>query len=312
MKLILDIDPGVDDALGMIYLADAVRKGKLEISAIGTIGGNTNVTRTTQNALKLSEMLGWTAPVAKGTETPLLYALNSGEFIHGDDGLANTGLTPPTRQATGEHAVDQMLRMSLEKPGEYTVLAFGPLTNLGLAMLRDSSFAKRLQRVVLMGGGIDFGNVNAVAEANIYNDAEAARILFRSGVPITMVGLDVTHQTILLPKHLDVLAPYKNERAQLTRQLITHMMDAYAALGRPRECVLHDPLSAGVVVDPTYVTTKKYNVDVETRGEVTRGMTVVDRRSVPAEPANVDVAVAVDAERFVNDFMATLVAWAKD
>ena len=312
MNLILDIDPGVDDALGMIYLADALHKGTIQISAIGTIGGNTNVTRTTQNALRLCELLGINAPVARGTETPLLYALNSAEFIHGGDGLADTNLTPPTRKATGEHAVDQLLRMSLEQPGEYTILAFGPLTNLGLAMLRDPGLAHRLQRVVLMGGGIDFGNVNAVSEANIYNDPEAARILFRSGVPITMVGLDVTHQTILTESHLARLAAFRNERADLTRKLIGHMMDAYEALGRPRECVLHDPLSAGVCVDPTYVTTRKYHVDVETHGELTRGMTVVDRRLVPAEPINVDVAVAVDAQRFVDDFMATLLAWAQD
>lgn len=309
MKLLLDIDPGVDDALGMIYLADAYHQKQIDIVAIGTIGGNTNVTRTTQNALKLCEMLNITVPIAKGADNPLLYALSSAEFIHGDDGLANTELEPPTTTATDEHAVDQLLRLSHALHGELTVLAFGPLTNLGIAFLRDPSLAERLERVVLMGGGINFGNVNAVAEANIYNDPEAARLVFRSGVPITMVGLDVTHQTVLTEADLAQLTGIDNGRSRFTQQLITHMMDAYAALGRPRECVLHDPLSAGVCVDPSFVTTEKFYVDVEIRGEITRGMTVVDRRADPDGEPYVDVAVAVDGERFVKAFMASVMSW---
>lgn len=312
MKLLLDIDPGVDDALGLIYLADAYHRGDTDIVAIGTIGGNTNVAQTTRNALKLCELLNLDVPVARGADNPLLYALNSAEFIHGEDGLANTGLTPPKREATNEHAVDQILRLSREHTGELTLLAFGPLTNLGIAFLRDPTLAERLQRVVLMGGGVEFGNVNAVAEANIYNDPEAARIVFRSGVPVTMVGLDITHQTVLDDSHLEPLAEIDNERARFVRQLAGHMMDTYAALGRARCCVLHDPLSAGVCLDPSYVRSERYYVDVETRGEITRGMTVVDRRTVPGGSPTVDVPLAVDAERFVGDFMAAVHRWVEN
>jgi len=312
MKLLLDIDPGVDDALGMIYLADAYHRGQIDIVAIGTIGGNTNVNQTTKNALKLCEMLNLDVPVARGADNPMLHALSSAEFIHGEDGLANTGLTPPNSRATNEHAVDQILRLSHEHTGELILLAFGPVTNLGIAFLRDPGLANRLQRVVLMGGGIDFGNVNAVAEANIYNDPEAARILFRSGVPLTMVGLDVTHQTVLVEEDLAPLSGIDNERARFAYNLVSHMMDAYAALDRPRECVLHDPLSAGICIDPSFVQTKRFYVDVETRGDIIRGMTVVDRCSNPGGIPNIDVAVAVDAERFVQTFMNSVLTWAKE
>jgi len=157
------------------------------------------------------------------------------------------------------------------------------------------------------------GNVTPVAEANIANDPEAARMLFTSGVPITMIGLDVTHQTCLLEEDLEPLEKLDNERARFALQLMRFMMNAYHELGyEPPMCVLHDPLSAGVCVHPDLVRTDQYHVEVETRGQFTRGMTIADRRPRAAHDPTVDVAVVVDARRCVTDFSDAILWWAQE
>jgi inosine-uridine nucleoside N-ribohydrolase len=311
MKVLLDVDTGVDDALGLLYLADAQRRGEVEIIASGTVGGNADVEKTTRNTLKLWEMVDLDIPVAKGANKPVLTELNAVPHIHGDDGLANTHLDPPHRQPTGEHAVDQIIRLSREYEGELILLAFGPLTNLGIAFLKEANLANRLKRIILMGGSLSGGNETPAAEANIYNDVEAAYIVFNSGVPITMVGLDVTHHTYLEEKDLAPLERIGNEQARFTLHLIRYMMQSYQNLGRKPQCVLHDPLSAGVCLYPDLVRTEKCHVDIETRGVLTRGMTVADRRPWPAHEANVDVALEVDATRFVTGYMAALLRWSQ-
>ncbi|MGD9147427.1 MAG: nucleoside hydrolase [Anaerolineae bacterium] len=313
MKVLLDADTGVDDAIGMLYLAHAQHQGLVDIVGTGTVGGNVHVDLSTRNTLKLWELAGLDIPVAKGANKPLLSPLHEASHVHGTDGLAATYLPPPGTKETGEHAVDQMLRLSHEHAGELTLLAFGPLTNLGIAFVRDPGLAQRVQRVVLMGGSTEAGNVTATAEANIANDPEAARMVFTSGAPITMVGLNVTHQTCLMDKDLELLRKINNERSQFVIRLIRFMMDAYVKFGyEPPICVLHDPLSAGVCLSPDIVKTKRLYVDVETQGRLTRGMTVVDSRLKAAGEPNVDVAVEVDAQRFVSEFMEALRWWVQE
>jgi len=312
MKVLLDADTGVDDALGILYLAWAQNQGLVDVLASGTVGGNIHVDLSTRNTLKLWELVGLAVPVARGANKPLLAPLHEAKHVHGDDGLANTNLDPPRGQETGEHAVDQVIRLSHEFPRELTVLAFGPLTNLGIAFVRDPHLAERLKRVVLMGGAATGGNVTPVAEANIANDPEAARMVFTSGVPLTMIGLDVTHQTRLVEKDLEPLERLDNQRAHFVLQLMHFIMDAYHKLGyEPPVCVLHDPLSAGVCVDPGLVRTQPFHVEVETRGQFTRGMTIADRRPRPGSDPTVEVALEVDAQRFVRDFMDAILWWAQ-
>jgi len=313
MKVLLDADTGVDDALGILYLAHAQHQGRVDVVASGTVGGNIHVDLSTRNTLKLWELVDMKVPVAKGANKPLLAPLHAAKHVHGDDGLANTNLPPPRTQPTGEHAVDQIIRLSHEFVGELTVLAFGPLTNLGIAFVRDPQLVERLERVVLMGGAIAGGNVTPTAEANIANDPEAARMVYTSGVPITMIGLGVTHQTYLLEKDLGPLVKLDNERSRFALQIMRFMMDAYHKLGHePPICVLHDPLSAGVCVDPGLVRTQPLHVEVETRGQFTRGMTIADRRAKPAHESTMDVAAEVDAQRFVAGFMKALLWWAQE
>jgi purine nucleosidase len=313
MKVLLDADTGVDDALGILYLAHAQHQGLVDIVASGTVGGNIHVDLSTRNTLRLWELVGLDIPVAAGANKPLLAPLHEAKHVHGHDGLANTNLEPPSRKPTGEHAVDQMIRLSHEYPGELTLLAFGPLTNLGVAFVRDPHLAERLQRVILMGGCVTGGNVTPVAEANIANDPEAARMVFTSRAPITMIGLDVTHQTYLLDKDLEPLEKLDNERARFALQLMRFMMNAYHELGYdPPLCVLHDPLSAGVCIYPDLIRTDRFHVEVETRGQFTRGMTIADRRPRPAHEPTVDVGLEVDADRFVTGFMDAIVWWAQE
>jgi purine nucleosidase len=312
-KVLLDVDTGVDDALGILYLAHAQSRGLVEVVASGTVGGNIDVDLSTRNTLKLWELVGLDVPVARGANKPLLAPLHIAAHVHGEDGLANTNLEPPSSQPTGEHAVDQIIRLSHKYAGELTVLAFGPLTNLGIAFVRDPQLAERLERVVLMGGTRTTGNVTPVAEANIANDPEAARMVYTSGVPITMIGLDVTHQTYLLEKDLESLEKLDNQRTRFALQLIRFMMNAYHELGHEQPiCVLHDPLTAGVCVHPNLVRTERLHVEVETRGQFTRGMTIADQRPKPAHDPTVDVAVEVEAPRFVTGFMEALLWWAQE
>ena len=163
-----------------------------------------------------------------------------------------------------------------------------------------------------MGGSTQVGNVTATAEANIANDPEAARMVFASGAPITMVGLDVTHQTCLTEEDFEPFRGIDSERSRFVTRLARFMMDAYSKFGYdPPICVLHDPLSAGVCIHPDVVRTENLYVDVETHGRMTRGMTVVDARLRAAGEPNVDVAVEVDAQRFVEDFRQALAWWVR-
>ncbi len=312
MKLLLDVDTGIDDALAQIYLADAARRGEVELLGATTVAGNVGVARTTRNTLKIWEMLGLEIPVAAGAERPLTADLCTAPFVHGDDGLGNTGLAAPKSRPLPEHAADFLIRVSREHAGELTLLTTAPLTNVALALLRDPGLAGRLARVVTMGGAVFGGNVSAVAEANIANDPEAARIVMRSGANLTMIGLDVTHRVYLEENDLKPLTALDNERADFLLRIIRFIVEAYHRLSGQRRCVLHDPLAAAVALDPTLVSTELCHVDVELRGELTRGMTVVDRRGrEPLGEPNVRVALAVDAPRFKKRFIETLLAWAR-
>ena len=312
IKLLLDVDTGIDDALALFYLADAQKQGQLKILASTTVGGNVEVAQTTTNTLKVWEMLELDIPVASGAESPLQAPLNTAPFVHGDDGLGNSFLPPPKRFPVDESAVDMILRFSHEYSGELTLLTTAPLTNIAEAILLDPSISERIRKLVIMGGAVFTGNVSAVAEANIANDPEAARIVFSSGMDMTLIGLDVTHEVYWEESDLEPLININNERSTFLLQIIRFISEAYESLSGWRRCVLHDPLAAGVCLFPDLVKTEKRYVDVELKGELTRGMTVVDRRGrTPLGEVNMNVALEVDAERFKNQLMQSLLVWAK-
>ncbi|MDC0229412.1 nucleoside hydrolase [Deltaproteobacteria bacterium] len=313
IKLLPDVDTGIDDALALFFLSDAQKKGQLEIVGCTTVGGNAEVAQTSRNTLKIWEIAGTKIPVASGAESPLLSSLNTAPLVHGDDGLGNTFLPAPKESVSEESAEEMILHLSHQQAGELTLLTTAPLTNLAVALMHDPMLAGRIRDLVCMGGAIFTGNVSAVAEANIYNDPEAARIVFRSGIETIMIGLDVTHKVYWEESDLQPLEDASNERADFLLQIIRFISGAYEKLTGWRRCVLHDPLAAAVCLYPDLVKTEKCHVDVELRGELTRGMTVVDRRDrTPLGKENINVALEVDAERFKTMLMNSLLSWVKE
>ena len=313
IKLLPDVDTGIDDALALFFLSEAQKKDQLEIPGCTTVGGNAEVVQTSRNTLKIWEMAGTKIPVASGAQSPLLSSLNTAPLVHGDDGLGNTFLPAPKESVSEESAVEMISHLGHKHEGELTLLTTAPLTNLALALLHDPTLAGRIRNLVCMGGAVFSGNVSAVAEANIYNDPEAARIVFSSEIETIMIGLDVTHKVYWEESDLQVLVDAGNERSDFLLQIIRFISGAYENLTGWRRCVLHDPLAAAVCLYPDLVKTDKCYVDVELRGELTRGMTVVDRRGrTPLGEGNINVALEVDAERFKTMLMNSLLSWVNE
>lgn len=309
-SLILDMDVGVDDALAMIYLAG---HPEVRIAAVGSVHGNIEAPLAAENALRVLELCGLDeVPVAVGSWQPLAQPLATAPWVHGEDGLGNTGQPAPRAGPTGEHAVAQLIRLGHERPGEYDVLATGPLTNLGAALVMDRDLPQLVRSVVVMGGAADgMGNATATAEANIWHDPEAAERVFNAGWPVTMIGLDVTMATRLEEPELELIAHSDTPHGRFAHAILQHYLGVYErGLGR-RVCPLHDPLAAGVTVDPSLITESLATaVHASLAGE-TRGMTVVDRRpryaGTPIDGgATARVALKVDSRRFVDDLVRVL------
>lgn len=296
------MDTGIDDALAILF---ALRSPEARVIACGTVRGNVSSHQAAVNTLRVLEVAGHPSiPVAVGCDHPLIEPQSSAGWVHGDDGLGNTDQPEPAGKPTGEHAVDQMLRLTREHPGEITIVAVGPLTNLATALAKDPSFADRVGQVVIMGGTVAApGNIGPVTEANIRHDPEAAKAVFAAGWPLTMIGLDVTMQTFLTEEMARHLADSNDPVARFAAEISDFYLSAYERFLGERKCALHDPLAVAAALDPSIVTTVKMYVEVETEGNHTRGMTVGDRRitvnkELSVANPNVDVALGVDASRF--------------
>lgn len=308
--ILFDVDTGIDDALAILY---ALRSPEARVVACGTVRGNVSSDQAAVNTLRVLEVAGHPSiPVAVGCDHPLIEPQSSAGWVHGDDGLGNTEQPAPRGKPTGEHAVDQMLRLTREHPGEITIVAVGPLTNLATALAKDPSFAERVGRVVIMGGTVAApGNIGPATEANIRHDPEAAKSVFAAGWPLTMVGLDVTMQTFLTAAMADELRRSDDEVARFAAEISDFYLGAYERFLGERKCALHDPLAVAAALNLPILTTEKMYVEVETEGNYTRGMTVGDRRILinpemtVAEP-NVDVALHVDAPKFERNLMDRL------
>ena len=300
----------------------ALNSPELDVQALTVVPGNVTAQLGLENALKLVSLAGrCDIPVAGGAQHPLFQKLITAEFWHGQNGLANIELPASKCKADPRFAPDLIIAMVHAHPHEITLVPVGPETNIALAVEKDPSIVPLVKEVVIMGGGITGGNVNASAEANIYNDPEAAQIVFQAGWPVTMAGLDVGNKTLFTRKHLDQLTqthgPMNDFAVGIMRYLI-NLSEKYGFSGSP----MYDPLAVGVVIDPTLVTTAAMHVDVETRGEFTRGETVGNRQNevernvlhgdhyviegVDHVQPNAKVCVGVDAERFLQLLLARL------
>jgi inosine-uridine nucleoside N-ribohydrolase len=306
----MDVDVGIDDALALML---AVRSPELKIRAVTTVSGNVHVDKVTINALKVLEAMGVSnIPVAKGIAKPLLRDLEVAEDFHGKDGLGDSNIALPKLYADKRHAVDVLIQEALANPKQITVVATGPLTNVATAILRDPGFAENVHELVVMGGAYGvtvngYGNANPVAEYNIYTDPEAASIVFKSGINLTAVGLDVTQNPeTMLTKELHArIEDAGTASAKLAALITRNIMSRYGFFH------LHDPTALAIVADRSLASIKKYHVEIETTGDLTRGQTVTDRRDWLPEsyrkPPNTNVCVSVDAERFRQMFISRII-----
>jgi inosine-uridine nucleoside N-ribohydrolase len=312
-KIIFDTDPGTDDALALML---ALNSPELDVRAITVVPGNVTASQGLENALRMVSLANrCDIPVAAGAQHPLFQKLITAEFWHGKNGLANVELPASKCKADSHFGPDLIIQMVHAAPHEITLVPVGPLTNIALAISKDPSIVPLVKEVIIMGGSITGGNVNGSAEANIYNDPEAAQIVFRAGWPLTMVGLEVGDKTLLSQKYLDQLGQTRGPVNDFIFKVAKFLIDLSAQFGSPGS-PMYDPLAVGVTIDATLVKAPEMHVDVETRGEFTRGETVenshglVERNvlhgdhyvieAVDKVTPNAKVCVDVDADRFLQ------------
>jgi inosine-uridine nucleoside N-ribohydrolase len=271
-RVIIDTDPGVDDALALLL---AMRSPELKIEAITAVAGNVPLELSLPNALRMVEISGRTdIPVAAGAKAPLQRRLVTATYAHGENGLGGAVFPEPTIKPVSQPAAELIRQIIRKYPGEVSLIPIGPMTNIATALDLDSELAGIVRGIVMMGGSLSGGNITPAAEFNVYVDPEAARIVFQSGIPITMVGLDVTRKTSLTDEHVRVLeaakTPVSQAAAKIGRNAINHNREQGFLIG-PN---MHDSLAVAGFLDPSLLTLKDYYVDVETTGELTAGETL--------------------------------------
>lgn len=298
-KIILDCDPGHDDAIAMILAAG---NPAIDLLGITTVGGNQTLSKVTHNTLSVARVARMSdVPVHAGCARPLVREVEVAEGIHGDSGLDGVELPEPISQVGSRHAVDYIIDTIMEnEPGTVTLVPTGPLTNIALAVRKEPRIAERVQEVVLMGGGYHTGNWSATAEFNIIVDPEAAHIVFNEKWPLTMVGLDLTHQALATPEVEEKIKAIGSECSEFVLGLFAFFRKAYKEAQGFEHPPVHDPCTVAYLIDPSIVTTQKVPLDVELRGELTLGMTVADFRAPAPEGCTTQVAVDLDHERFWN------------
>ena len=296
-SLILDCDPGHDDAVALLL---ALGSDELRLLGVTIVGGNQTVAKTTANAIRVLDLVGRDdLPVAAGADRPLVRELHVAADVHGESGLDGAQLPAPSRREAPEHAVDWMARAIMSADEPVTLVATGPLTNVALLLARYPETERRLGPVVLMGGAIGEGNVTPAAEFNIWVDPEAVRRVFESSLHLTMVGLDVTHQVLLKPSHVERLAS-SGRAGQLIADLYGFFLPIHRARYGWDGAPIHDAVAMAHVIDPTLLQTVHRGVVIDTGPELSRGRTYVDRWQRAGWEPNCHIAVGVDSERVLD------------
>ncbi|CAN5316583.1 pyrimidine-specific ribonucleoside hydrolase RihA [soil metagenome] len=296
--VIIDCDPGHDDAIALLL---ALASPELEVVGITTVAGNVTLEKTTKNALKVLELADRTeVPVAAGFARPLFRELQTAPEVHGASGLDGPVLAEPAIQPLPIHAVDFLADKILGSPEPLTLIPIGPLTNIAALLNRYPEVVGRIERVVLMGGAINTGNVTPAAEFNIYVDPEAAHRVFHSGLDVTMVGLEVTHQALLTREHAERLRG-TGPIGKFVAELLDFFLANYPRhFDRVAGAPIHDAVAVAHLIWPDLMQTEETFVTVETQSELNRGRTVVDRWHVTDEKPNARVGIELDGGRFAD------------
>lgn len=313
-KIIIDTDPGIDDAMA-IFLA--LRSPEVEVIGLTTIFGNVYTTLATRNALHLLEVAGRTdIPVAEGSHVTITKGtkLRIADFVHGADGLGNQNFPPPQVKQIEQSAAAFLVQQADLYPGKVTVVALGPLTNVALALQLDPAFAQKIGQIVLLGGAFAVnGNVNPAAEANIFGDPDAADIVFTCGADVLAVGINVTHQVVLTDVHRERLARSEGKFAQYLCKILDVYFSYHHEAYNTKGVYLHDPTVIIAAIDPSLLTCAEGVVRVQTSG-ITRGLTLFYNKQKRfgevtewSDKPSVKVAVTVDAPAMVKLLMDRLI-----
>jgi pyrimidine-specific ribonucleoside hydrolase len=272
LRVIIDTDPGVDDALALLL---AMRSPELRIEAITPVAGNVPLELTLPNALRMVEIAGRTdIPVAAGAKAPLMRRLVTATYAHGENGLGGAVFPEPSTKPVSTPAAELIRQVVRKYPGEVTLVTIGPLTNVAAALNADPELPNMVKRLVMMGGSLSGGNITPAAEFNVYVDPEAARIVFQSGIPITMVGLDVTRKTSLTDEHVRALEAAQNPVSQAAAKIGRNAINNNRQHGYLVGPNMHDSLAVAGCIHPEILKYQDYYVDVETTGELTAGATL--------------------------------------
>ena len=318
-RVIIDTDPGIDDAMAILL---ALNSPELKVQALTVVPGNVDGRQGLDNALKIVSLAGrCDVTVAGGAEHPLNQRLITAQYWHGKNGLAGVELPASKCKVDPRFAPDLIIETVHKYPHEVTLIPVGPLTNIALAVSKDPSIVPLVKDIVIMGGSITGGNVNGAAEANIYGDPEAASIVFNAGWMVSMIGSDVGERTLIMRKHLVELQAAHGAESDFIAKLADFYLTRSEKSGY-QGAAMYDPLAVATVIDSSLVTLKDMHVDVETKGEFTRGETVANRMGsdendvlhgdhyeidgiIELKP-NARVCMASDAERFLQLFISRI------
>ncbi|MGB3336212.1 MAG: nucleoside hydrolase [Devosia sp.] len=298
-KIIIDTDPGQDDAVAILLALASPEE--LEVLGVVAVAGNVGLHHNANNARKVVELSGRRdVPVYAGSVRPMRRHLVTAEHVHGETGLNGPDLPEPTMPLQGQHGVDYIIDTLMEaEPGTITLCTLGPLTNIGMALVKQPAIAERIAEIVMMGGAyFEVGNITPTAEFNIYVDPEAADVVLRSGVPITMLPLDVTHQIQSTPDRLAAILALGNKSGTAVHAMLTFSetfdLQKYGWTGAP----LHDPTVIAYLLQPDLFDGRHCNVSIETSSDLTVGMTVADYWHVTGKVRNVNYLRNGNADGF--------------
>jgi len=307
LPVIFDCDPGHDDAIALLM---AFASSKFDIQVVTITGGNQTLAKTVRNAKRILSFAKITGPIlAAGRDKPLFRELEIAPQVHGDSGLDGPYL-PESDYPLDPRPAIEVMKAYLEKSVEpMTIIATGPLTNIGLLLMTYPKLKSKIKQISLMGGSIVGGNWTPSAEFNILVDPEAAQIVFRSGIPIFMAGLDVTHLALVMPEDTERIRLLGTKVAVMVAELLDFFAKFHLSmsfLGTP----LHDPVAVAYLIDPTLFKTKDYYVEIDTQGEFTLGSTVADVNHRYDKKANVTVLLDVDRARFIELIVQLMASYA--
>jgi pyrimidine-specific ribonucleoside hydrolase len=308
IPVILDGDPGHDDAIAWV-LANA--SPMLEIKAVTSVCGNQTIEKTTYNAGRIMTLVGLEVPLAMGRVKPLVADAIIAPTVHGNSGLDGPALPEPKRKPVEQDACTLMAQILEESREPVVLIPTGPLTNIATLLLLYPHLKPKIKHIYLMGGGIQFGNWTPAAEFNILVDPEAADIVFQSGVPITMAGLDVTEQALVFPEDFERIRAVGNPVAKVVAEWLDFFYGFHRSIGYPG-APIHDAVAVAALVRPELMTMQQMYVQIETTGDYCRGTTVGDRLNVLNKPANARVILGIDRQGFVDLLVEAAEYYGKD